>query len=171
MSSFVIDKRSYVRVGAIVAGINKALRGTSRELWFYDMEKGATLKGWDFVEKFIQCYELNVESVCEQYSRDKEYGNPKTYEDSDEYTEDYIRYFRYGEKVAGDTMLMMDVIWDICAFSRSVSYQIENDVCNQIVMEWFNAVIAQLTHAADLNDERNVWGEFDLNLDKEKALD
>lgn len=171
MSSFVIDKRSYVRVGAIVAGVCKARRGSHCELWVYDYEKNRPMKGLDFVDRFVECYKLNVESVCKQYAHDKEYGNPNTYIDNDDYDDDYVRYFKYGEKIAFDTLLMMDTVWDIINFSNSVSYQIEDPVCNEVVMGWFNMIISKLTRIADLEDERNQWGEFDLGLDKEKALD
>ena len=168
MSSFVIDKLSYVRVGAIVAGIAKATRDTSRELYVYDHDKQRVMKGLDFVEKFCECYKLNVESVCKQYAHSKDgYGDPKTYEDDCEYEDDYVWYFKYGERIAGDTMLLMDTIWNIIYFSRSVNYQIEDPACNAVVMEWFNMVIVKLTAIADLQDDfsREHWGHFDLHLD------
>ena len=177
MSSFVIDKLSYVRVGALVAGIAKGTRGTSRELWIYDDEKRRNMKGLDYVEKFAQCYDLIVESVRKQYADSHDsYSDPETYRDDadilDKYYDDYKRYFKYGELVVNDTMALMDVIWNITYFSRSVNYQIEDPVCNQIVMEWFNTVIAKLVQIADLKDDndRNQWGHFNLDLDKEKAL-
>lgn len=166
MSSFVIDKRSYVRVGAIVAGIAKATRGTGKELYIWNHDKQSVMKGLDFVDKFVECYKLNVESVCKQYAHHKdEYSDPKTYEDNNDYDDDYIRYFKYGEKIADDTLLLMDTVWDIIHFSRSVNYQIEDPACNQVVMEWFNMIIAKLTAIADLKDERRQWGEFDLDLE------
>ena len=172
MSSFVIDKRSYVRVGAIVAGIAKATRGTNRELWLYDNVLGRNLKGTDFVDKFVECYKLNVDSVCKQYAHcHDEYCDPKTYEDNNDYDDDYIRYFKFGEGIADSTLDLMDVVWNLIYFSRSVNYQIEDPIDNQIVMEWFNLVIAKLTQIADLKDDRDMWGEFDLNLDKYRCLD
>ena len=173
MSSFVIDKRSYVRVGAIVAGICKARRGSHyHELWVYDYEHNRPMKGLDFVDKFVECYKLNVESVCKQYAHSTDgYGDPSTYIDNNEYDDDYVRYFKYGEKIAYDTLLLMDTIWNLIHFSNSVSYQIEDPICNEVVMGWFNMIISKLTEIADLEDDRKQWGEFDLGLDKEKALD
>lgn len=172
MSSFVIDKKSYVRVGAVVAGICKARRNSHRELWVYDYEKNRPMKGLDFVDKFVECYKLNVESVCKQYAHSTDgYGDPKTYIDNDDYDADYARYFKYGEKIAFDTLPLMDLVWNLIHFSTSVSYQIEDPVCNEVVMGWFNMIISRLTQIADLENDRNQWGEFDLALDKEKALD
>ena len=45
------------------------------------------------------------------------------------------------------------------------NYQIEDSACNHVVMDWFNMVIVKLTAIADLKDERNQWGEFDLDLE------
>jgi len=171
MSSFVIDKMSYVRVGAIVAGIAKATRGTERELWIYDYDNCRNMKGTDYSDKFVECYNLNVESVCKQYAHDPVYGNPETYKDENDYLDEYVRYFKYGQLVVNDTMALMDVIWNLTNFSRSVSYQIEDPVCNEVVMSFFNMVIAKLVHIAEIGEGREQWGHFDLELDHEKALD
>ena len=165
MSSFVIDKRSYVRVGALVAGIAQITRGTSREFAIYDYDKNQFMRGFDFVEKFVECYKLNVESVCKQYN-----DNPEIYKDEDDYDDDYVTYFKYGRLVVRDTMALMNVIWDITHFARSVNYQIEDTICNEVVMGFFNMVIAKLVALADFEDDRDQWGEFDLGLDKEKFL-
>lgn len=177
MSSFVIDLDSYVRVAGLVAGISKGTRGTCRELWIYDYDKHRNMIGTDFVDKFVECYKLNVESVCKQYAHNPEYGNPDTYlKDIDPFLpceKEYVRYFKYGELISSvnDTMALMDAIWEIIHFSRSVSYQIEDPICNQVVMGFFNEIISKLTQLADLKDDRQTWGHFTLHLDKEKALD
>ena len=171
MSSFVIDMKSYVRVGAVVAGIAKANKFHKNNLWIYDYEKNRNMIGLDYVEKFVECYKLNVDSVCKQYG-----DNPDTYADKEidspaPYDDEYVRYFKYGEKIADDTLLLMDFVWNLIHFSRSVNYQIEDPVDNQIVMEWFNLVIAKITELADMQyDDREQWGQFDLELDKVSTL-
>ena len=161
MSSFVIDKRDFVRVGAFVAGVAKATAddgGSRHRLWIWNYDKHLPMKGTDFVDKFVECWKLNVDSVCKQYN-----DNPDKYRDDEEYDDDYIQYFKYGRMIADDNRKLMDAVWDIVHFASSVSYQIEDRVSNQIVNEWFNMVIVELTRCADI-EERGTWGSFYLDV-------
>lgn len=168
MSSFVIDKVNYVRVGALVAGIKSLYKDS---VWFYNSETKRDIGGWDFVQKFLHCYYMNVESVDKQYNLETK-ETAKNDNDfcfitaGSETIKEYFRYFHYGQDIAGTPYKIMEIVWKLIEFSRSVNYQIEDPVCNSLVMEWFNAVIVKLTRLANTNvvcDEQ--WGEFDLHLD------
>ena len=60
MSSFIIEKREYVKCAGLLFGYEEAKRDNHR--WYLDH-----LYDW-----FVRCYELNVASVNEQYGDNAE---------------------------------------------------------------------------------------------------
>ena len=167
MSSFVISKMYYIRVAGLMAGIARG-----GDLWLYDHEMNRNMIGEDYVRKLTACYELNVDSVCKQYAHDSEdggYGNPGTYKDDDQYLPDFQTYFQIGRKVADNKKELLNVLKELRYFSRSVSYQIEDEIDNEIVMELFNAMIGAVLDVIMRGYESENWGEFKLEM-KEGVL-
>lgn len=160
MSSFVIGKIYYIRVAGLMAGIAR-----NSELWLYDYEMNRNMIGEDYVRKLTACYELNVDSVCKQYAHDSEeggYGNPATYADGNQYLQDFHTYFQIGRKVADNKKELLTVLKELRYFSRSVSYQIEDETDNSVVMEFFNAMIGAVLDVISRGYESENWGEFSL---------
>lgn len=64
MSSFVISKDQYAKAAGVVAG----LFGSDRDMFFYDYTAGRRATEKDFLDRFLECYEMNAASVIEQYN-------------------------------------------------------------------------------------------------------
>ena len=171
MSSFVIGKASYVRVAGLVSGIADAANEySSSKMWIYNFEKNRNMIAEDYRERFIACYEMNVDSVNEQYSS----WEPQDYDLAD-YDDEFVRYFQYGKKLYNERYAkperFVSAIHDISFFKDSVSYQVENMDMNATISEWFNAVIVKLYGLTDSErEERDCWGSFELEFDNSKVF-
>lgn len=161
MSSFVIAKKSFIRVAGLMTGI-----ASVRNLWMYDQEHNRRADGAWYRQKLTACYELNVDSVCKQYAHDGGeggYGNPKTYEDHEEYMDEFNKYVKIGAKLGDDQKDLEKTVADIRYFARSVAYQIEDEADHMVVMEFFNTLTLAVYDLCKVSDYKaGLWGEFDL---------
>jgi len=172
LSSFIINKRAYVRVAGVVAGIIKAANDNSRfpRVYFYDRMTGENMAPSGYLEKFVQCYEMNVESVNEQY---KHHAPCKV--DQNEYEDDFRAYYKHGYDVCMRRFMFPNkfygILYELTQFADSVNYQIENPALNQIVCEWFDFILVRLFRLMDMHhDGHESWGDFSLP-ELEKNLD
>lgn len=161
MSSFVIEKRAFVRVAGMVSGIrdytNRVYRFNRLHIW--DSENHREMDDDGIRARFIRCWEMNVDSVAKQYNDD-----PGMYDDSDDYMIDWIMYHDYARKAASDPVKLMDMVYEFVYFGRSVNYQIEDEADCEETVGWFNFIIAQLITLTDCSrDDRNSWGSFELD--------
>lgn len=160
MSSFVISKRDYMRVAGLVAGISENVNrynSCGRTFWIYDFETGGNMEAEGFKKRFLECWRLNVESVCAQYHDD-----PSDYDTGNDYEEEFRTYRKIGVLFADDREKLEDIIHEINFFARSVNYQVEDEGCATIVNEWFNKILVTLFGLLDTKDDRASWGEFTL---------
>lgn len=157
MSSFVIGKEHYIRVAGLLTGISESSKGSYRPLWIYDWETHRNMIGEDYHRKLTACYELNIDSVCKQYADD-----PEDYADENTYMEEFTRYMQIGLRLTAKKDLR-EALQELTFFARSVSYQIEDEVDNMVVMSFLNKIIAELVAMSDPDiGERNSWGKFEL---------
>ena len=85
MSSFVINKKEYMKAAGIMAGLAQEL-----QIWSYDYETRRNRTPEDYKRAFEECFTMNALSVAEQY-RDKE-----AYTDSNDYKADFDEYKKLG---------------------------------------------------------------------------
>lgn len=144
MSSFVIDKIEYVKAAGLMYGIESVK--TNKHVLFMNC----------VYDKFCWCYNINVESVSEQYDEDQSYDNNK-----------YLDVFKeYAKKGAGifygvNPKIRMPML-KICLmkFFNSVLYQIENEEMNQSVKAFFYTCVSKLFTETDKVE--GWWGEVEL---------
>ena len=133
MSSYIVNKREFVKAAGLMCGYEESKRYSHR--WFIDNVR----------KEFEHAYALNVISVNEQYGDNVE---PET----DEYDEVFESYRKMGaliqrEGYASTNGVIFTKVADVMdkrAFRRSmwnffnsVLYQIENDAAHRAVAELF----------------------------------
>lgn len=108
MSSFIIDKREYVRCAGMMHGILDKF-----------MEASASFK-FGLYDRMVDVYMCNVKSFNLQYDTNEE-------PEKEGYRDEYDEYRNRGYMMdAGETIKMF---FNIMKFFRSADYQIEDDEC------------------------------------------
>lgn len=160
MSSFVIGKVSYVRCAGLVAGVAKAANSTGfgDKFWLFNFAKQRNCTKEDYLEKFLEVWKINIESVCKQYKT-----NVDEYADDRDYSEEFDKYFAYGQRIYHVKEDMLEAIYSMIQFARSVNYQIEDMEGGLVAGEFLNAVIVKMIGVTDWCDDR-CWGEFDMGV-------
>ena len=168
MSSFVIDKKNYIRVAGLIAGIAEEANryGCMDRFWIYDPKSNRNMIAEDYLARFTQCYEMNVDSVNEEW---KVKPGDKCFQfyDPCEYLDEFKKYQKIGKRTAMNRYCkpdeMMNIIHAVREFGSSVRYQIDNDTSARIVNSWFNTVTVKLLGLLPSgHEDTEFWGEFDL---------
>ncbi len=89
MSSFILDKNEFIKAAGIMCGIEESKR--DKHQYFIDNVK----------RRFEECYELNVDSVNEQYGDHNTYDNCPYQKTFDEYRAKGMRIYNNMLEVDG----------------------------------------------------------------------
>lgn len=166
MSSFTIDKKEYVKAAGFIAGIAKGVSYGCHEFWLYDHKAHKNTDKDLFYKRFVQCYEMNAESVKKQY-RGQEVGAPAN--DQNTYKEEFEQYFRKGQSITTlSREKQIQAVKDIQMFLQSSLYQTEDEKYNFMMTHWYNLIINELTSMVLLSgyDSEN-WGSFNTEISTE----
>ena len=122
MSSYVVDKKEFVKCAGLMHGIENAKR--DKHIWFVDHVR----------EWFEEAYVLNVRSVNEQY-RDNAAPDPLKYDTL------FNQYSRKGESIWTSSLFgeatFKKIRPALMNFFGSVLYQIENEEMHKEVAAMF----------------------------------
>lgn len=145
MSSFVVDKIEFVKAAGLMYGIEESKCEPHR--YFLQTVRA----------EFVNAYDLNVDSVNEQYGDDAS-------KDTCTYDDEFEKYRKIGGMIWGGTYCKMKKnelrlrLWN---FFRSVLYQIECDNYHDIVGAFFFECISKL-YESDVRAIEGWWGEIEL---------
>ncbi len=157
MSSFVIDKKEYIKAAGLMCGFEEAKRDPHK--WFIDNVR----------QQFEHAYALNVASVCERY-------DDEVMPDEENYDDVFEAYRKMGALIRtegytssnGIIFSKTKEVMDKSTFRRSmfkffncVLYQIENDAAHRAVAELFYRCLDKL-YEDDLRSVNGWWGEIEL---------
>lgn len=145
MSSFVIDKKEYVKAAGIMYGFESAKRDAHK--YFVD-----TIRA-----RFNDVYKWNVMSVAKQY------GEEPTY-DANEYDDVFEKYKTIGRKAyraSFDVMPLNELRVRLWSFFRSSLYQIEDDTLSAKASEVFMSCLSKL-YERDMRQVEGWWGEIEI---------
>lgn len=158
MSSFVIDKKEYVKVAGFIAGIAAGVSHGVREFWLYDHKAGKNTDKELFYKRFVQCYEMNAESVKRQY-RDR-----KAEQDANEYKREFEQFFKKGKTIQCWSKREQEIaIKNVIQFLNSSLYQTEDEKFSFMMRHWYMSIIEQLTDKVLLSGiEVESWGSFEI---------
>lgn len=149
MSSFILDKKEFIKAAGIMCGIEESKR--DKHQYFIDNVK----------RRFEECYELNVDSVNWQYGDHNTYDNCAYQETFDEYREKGMQIYNNTFEVDG---VKVGVKWlrpRMLNFFKSVLYQIENKEYADIVGHFFFVCMSKLADGS-CSDINGWWGEIEI---------
>ena len=163
MSSYIVDKKEFIKAAGLMYGIEEAKR--DKHLYFLEVCR----------KEFVHCYALNVISVNEQYGED--YAP-----DEASYDEEFEEHRKLGKLIGNDgytssngiiyhkvenVMSLKDLRLRMQRFFGSVLYQIENETCHRTVAAWFYTCITKL-YERDLRSIEGWHTEIELKQEMEK---
>lgn len=146
MSSFVINKSEFVKAAGLMYGIETSKRANAHKYFLENVRKN-----------FVKCYELNVDSVNEQYG-------DESGKDVLDYDCIFERYCKIGERVKcglHEGMTFEELRINLMHFFRSVLYQIENKEMSQFVAAFFFECTSKLFDC-ELYAVEGWWGDIEL---------
>lgn len=152
MSSFVISKKEYVKAAGLVAGLAKAYN-----IWFYDFQEGRNSNADDYRRRFIECYQLNAESV------QKQYNDPEPEKDPGKYQALFAEYYNKGLNSELTYGQAEKVTAELLHFFRSVLYQVEDQFSSFAIGSYFNQLTALLCEAVFTSKYApESWGSIEI---------
>lgn len=152
MSSFVIDKKEYIKAAGISAGLAFTL---DREFFVYDYELGRKMKQEDFYNKFCEFYKMNAISVAEQY------GDAEIETDESDQHRLFNEWRVLGEHLAmRSSYKVQQAVKHLSDFLRSAAYQTEKDAYYFKMTMFFDKLIRQLYEKTTKLD-CECWGDLD----------
>lgn len=141
MSSFTISKEDYIKA----AGLMYRYESVKRTPHGYFLSI--------VYKMFVRCYELNLESVNEQYD---------CYEqsDTDEYIEVFEEYKKIGKRLYFSNIKrkLTNSLWH---FFCSALYQTENEKMATEMRSWFFICVHKL-YESDIEQSAPWWGEINI---------
>jgi hypothetical protein len=141
MSSFVVDKKEFVKAAGLLHGIEETRRHEANS-WFLD----------HVLDEFYKCYYLNVASVNDQYDSNEE---PETEWYLDVF-EEYCEKGRSLWKAPDDRKRLRT---GLMKFFQSVLYQIENkDAAVEVSAVFFGCI--QVIEIYRTTLDTDWWGEI-----------
>lgn len=149
MSSFILDKKEFIKAAGIMCGIEESKRDKNK--YFIENVK----------RRFEECYELNVDSVNEQYRDHNAYDNCAYEKTFDEYRAKGKHLYNNTLEVDGVKVGLRWLRPRMLKFFLCVLYQIENEECADIVGHFFFECMSNLAECS-CSDIDGWWGEVEL---------
>lgn len=146
MSSFVISKVEYIKAAGLMYGIEETTRYPHS--WFLR----------NVYDKFVECYEMNIKSVNEQYGHRHEIGI-----DGAEYKDTFEQHRVIGRKISyrGKRDKLKEMLKQ---FFDSSLYQIENDEMHDKCCAFYWMCLEKFDKFKESNnDDVSCWGCVNLD--------
>lgn len=163
MSSFLVSKVDFIKCAGFIAGIAESFnRNGHNEFFLWDTVENRITDTELFYKRFVQCFEMNAESVRQQY------GDKAKEVDTNEYKTEFYDYRGRGKGLIFDTKeKQMQALSDIRFFFRGSIYQVENERYCFLMTHWFDQIMDQLTNLFLYRYyESSNWGSFELTSEK-----
>ena len=128
MSSFVMDKKQFIKAAGLCAGLADCQNvfGPVLRLWNYSESRVYLPE--DYYKAFVWLYRLNAISVQKQYNDIEIDNDPEDYKELfNEYKAKAKR--RYMSGSAGDRETLINAIWTFKNFVDCLLYQVEDPEC------------------------------------------
>lgn len=158
MSSYVIDKRTFMRVGGFCAGLADARHYDEPALYLWDYKRERIYRPEDYKPAFEWLYRLNARSVALQYN------DPEPENDTESYAAEFNAYRKKAKELYHyypDKLL--EVYSDFRHFVNCLLYQVEDPECSGLV----KGFVYRLSHAVgntidNARGFKGSWGEFEI---------
>ena len=145
MSSFIINKKEYIKAAGLVCGVASCSKYGSSTFC-------ANVK-----KQFEHIYKLNVYSWCEQYDEDVE-------KDTCDYESVFNDYKALGRRIymGCESKMSLDMLrHSLIKFFGSITYQIENEEANMEAASYL-FVCVEMLYQDKTDDVDGFWGSIDI---------
>ena len=155
MSSFIIDKRDYMKAAGFISGVAEASANWNHHLWLFDYTTNRNMIAEDYLREFARCYEMNALSVQEQYH------DAESELDTCAYSKEFNDYYKRGRMAASDKIMLREWVYNLNSFFQSAIYQTEKESYFFQMQFFFGRIITALLNFLDTDERMNFWGSFD----------
>lgn len=158
MSSYVIDKKEFVKIAGFLAGLQAAKKYNESVLYFYNMETHSLYTDHELYIMLNTVYECNVLSVALQYGE-----TPVT--DTAAYKDIFETYKHNSYMLFNDSRFttLKEYYYSFIAFIRCFNYQTEDQFLNEKGMNILKTILFKLSCCIFANNTAGYWGEFSIN--------
>lgn len=146
MSSFIINKKEYIKAAGLVCGVASCSRYGGSPTFCANVKK-----------QFEHIYKLNVYSWCEQYDED-------IAEDTCDYESVFNEYKALGRRICMglESKMSLDMLrHSLIKFFGSITYQIENEDANMEAASYL-FVCVEMLYQDKTDDVDGFWGSIDI---------
>jgi hypothetical protein len=146
MSSFIINKKEYIKAAGLVCGVASCSKYGGSPTFCANVKK-----------QFEHIYKLNVYSWCEQYDED-------IAEDTCDYESVFNDYKALGRRIYMDEDVNVrpyQLRYSLIKFFGSITYQIENEDANMEAASYLFACVEML-YQDKTDDIEGFWGSIDI---------
>ena len=162
MSSFVISKQAYARVGALFGAFTEIKNNYMEPvLYKYNFEKKDLCNWLDIVIDFTKLYKINLKSFNISYKENIKDIEIIDFEECKKYKDYMISIYKKPQ--------IEELIFDIHNFLHSVSYQIDDEECNEqaqmIIGRYEKYLLDILKYTKHIENNIDCWGNFELAIE------
>ena len=146
MSSFIINKKEYIKAAGLVCGVASCSKYGGSPTFCANVKK-----------QFEHIYKLNVYSWCEQYDED-------IAEDTCDYESVFNEYKALGRRIymGCESKVSLDMLrHSLIKFFGSITYQIENEDANMEAASYL-FVCVEMLYQDKTDDVDGFWGSIDI---------
>ena len=167
MSSFIIDKREFIKIAGLLAGLqNTEAHDSAKSIYWWNPEAMKLHDDESIMALMASCWRYNALSVCRQYN--DPISSLEAYKISDkEKTALFNEYKKIGRNLINNIYpdaALKDYFYALVKFASSYSYQTEDEVMNKAGMEILQEALYLIAKKAFFKEYEasQAWGEFTI---------
>ena len=162
MSSWVIDRKEYIKCAGFIAGLQKTESRLDKSiLWLWNYKEMRLYTAEEIKNEFLKVFACNVKSVCDQYNGWREMQLLKEPESKEE-KDLFKKYIAKGRELAYDKEKLLQAILKFSIFISCFDYQTEDREENEKGMAWLERCLFRVTGVLEKLEDNREWGEFNL---------
>lgn len=168
ISSFILDKREFVKIAGLLSGLQNAdANDSSRSIYWWNPEARKLHDDDSFMNLMATCWKCNALSVIRQY--DDPVSSLSAYTMSEtEKRKIFKEYKTIGrnliKNIYPDTEGLRKYFYALVKFTSSFNYQTEDEELNRTGMAILQEAIYRIAMKAFYKeyDKSDAWGEFTI---------
>ena len=162
MSSWIIERKEYIKCAGFIAGLQDAKGKYSRsKLYLWNYKENHLFTKEEIKKEFLKVFACNVKSVCDQYG-DYEEMNLLKQPESEAEKILFYKYHLIGSEWAFDKEKLGTAILKFSFFISCFEYQTEDEDEKKKGMAWLERCLSKMVELLRDLEDIGEWGEFNL---------
>lgn len=155
MSSYVIDKKEYIKIAGFLAGLQSAKKYGDSALYFWNTETHSLYTASELYSLLTAVYECNALSVAIQY-------NISPAIDQNTYNSTFEEYKKISYNLYSMSYYtsLKKYYYSFIGFIRCFNYQTEDNFLNEKGMNILKTILFKLSCCIFEKDSSGFWGTF-----------